>query len=104
MEQGGSLSDSKKIGELNGKWSVLFRAMLAISVLMVPFGVTWMTWVTITVQRHAFDIQMGLSDRFTGTMQIEAGAQLEEKNASWKGLAPKEVRDIQGRSRPYIVK
>lgn len=40
---------SKLVGELNGKWSILFRALMAVIAMMIPFVIAIGTWTTKTL-------------------------------------------------------
>lgn len=43
------MTESKRIGELNGPWSWLLKVMLVVLPVFVLSMVTWATWVTKTV-------------------------------------------------------
>ena len=43
---------SKLIGELNGKWSFLFRVSLVLMPIFTGIIITWGTWVTTKVYAH----------------------------------------------------
>lgn len=41
--------ENKLVGELNGKWSILFRALMATVAIMLPFVIAIGTWTTVTL-------------------------------------------------------
>lgn len=43
------LTSDKKVGELNGKWATLFKAVLIVCILVIPTLLGWATWVTTEV-------------------------------------------------------
>jgi len=47
------MSNGPKIGELNGKWSILLRAFLAVNAVLIPIGIplaiTFAVWVTTNI-------------------------------------------------------
>ncbi|MHA2204119.1 MAG: hypothetical protein ACW991_10560 [Candidatus Hodarchaeales archaeon] len=46
----------QKVGELNGKWSILFRALMAVMALMLPFLISMAVWSTVTLFNLQKDI------------------------------------------------
>ena len=38
-----------QIGKLNGKWAVLFKALLAAGAFLVPLVLPWFVWVTFQI-------------------------------------------------------
>jgi hypothetical protein len=50
----------KKIGELNGKWSVMLKMMVLSSTVIIPLLLTWGVWVTTNIfstQHHIRDTE-----------------------------------------------
>lgn len=47
------MSEAKRIGELNGKWSILLRAFLVVNAVLIPIGIplaiTFAVWVTTNI-------------------------------------------------------
>ena len=83
----------KKIGELNGKWAILFKIVLAMAVPFMGFFALWATWVTMTVT----NLEYMDRDKFTGAMFIEVQDQLDDANPDVQWLSAKEIREIQVR-------
>jgi hypothetical protein len=60
---------SKLIGELNGKWAILFKAQLTIGALVAPMLITWCVWCTSQI----FNVQsqvatfISVGPRYTAT-------------------------------------
>lgn len=48
--------EDKKVGELNGKWSILFRAQLVILGVLTPFAISMAVWITVTLFSIRTDI------------------------------------------------
>ena len=61
------------IGNINGKWAVLFKASLAVIAIAVPISIPWATWVTVSIIRTQSFNEQG--PRFTR----DDAAQLEER-------------------------
>ena len=57
------VTDRKTIGNLNGKWSILFRATLAVGAVLQPLIVAWAIWVTVEVFENKAHRELG--SRFT---------------------------------------
>ncbi len=65
-----------KVGELNGKWSILFRATLATSAVVLPFLVSLNVWLVVSAfeQKARLDLIdyrlgqfIGAGPRYTAT-------------------------------------
>ena len=46
-----------KIGELNGKWSILFRTLMTLFGMSLPFIIMFAIWITVTL----YDIRESLA-------------------------------------------
>jgi hypothetical protein len=57
----------EKVGELNGKWSILFRAQLAVGAIVLPLIIAWCTWATVEVFKVQTDLKvfMAAGPRYT---------------------------------------
>jgi hypothetical protein len=68
---------SKNIGNLNGKWAVSFKALLAVGGLLAPFFVSWMIWMSSTAYAasHHIEATADLADRID---QCERQVEREE--------------------------
>lgn len=67
------MAEEQKIGNLNGKWSILFRAFLTAMVVIIPISVPWTVWVTRSIfEMHGF---IGKGDRFS----LKDGAAMEQR-------------------------
>lgn len=51
------MNDVKTIGDISGKWAVLFQALMVIGGMAIPFGVTFCTWMVLTI----FDVKTDIS-------------------------------------------
>jgi len=95
-------SSDTPIGQINGKWSVLFRALLAANAFIVPALVGWGTWVTVMLFTMHTNMQLNTLDRFTSAMFIEVQDELSRKNPDMEWLKAAEIRRIQNNNPPYI--
>lgn len=81
----------KRIGELNGKWSILLRAFLAVNVVLIPIGlpslIAFCVW--IVNQQYADIAFRSSTERFSQRDAAAMKAELLEKindspGAEWK--------------------
>ena len=100
-EEGAKLLGKGRIGNLNGTWSLMFRAVLAGNALMLPAVVGWGSWVTAQLYELNTHVEVDVIDRFTASMFIEVQDQLAEKNKEVHWLDAREVREIQRNNHPY---
>ena len=65
---------AQKIGELNGKWALLFKILLAVNTVLIVPAVAWSSWITLMVfdlrQAQAVNTQryetfMAIGPRYT---------------------------------------
>jgi hypothetical protein len=71
-------SKSKLIGDMNGKWAILFKAQLALGAFVLPMLVPWAVWVTGQVfeaksQLNAFT---SAGPRYTADQAVADGLRL----------------------------
>lgn len=63
------MSEDNKIGGLNGKWAILFKAQLAVGAFFMPMIVSWCVWATVqlfTLQQEIVAFK-ALGPRYTAT-------------------------------------
>lgn len=58
MDNGG-----KRIGEMNGRWAMLFRILMVAQAIAIPLFAAWMSWITVGQVRD--DAFRGEGDRYT---------------------------------------
>jgi len=92
---------ASKIGEINGKWALVFKMLLVGNSIMLPAVLAWGTWVTTMLFTSQAALQIVTIDRFTASMFIEVQDTLAEKNPQLKWLSAGEVRRIQQQNPPY---
>jgi hypothetical protein len=92
-----------KVGELNGKWSVLFRVLLAINAIMFPVAISWATWVTTTLWELKILSKYSSYDRWTGAMAIEANDEEKVQNPAHNYLKAAEIREIQRKNNSLLA-
>lgn len=70
----GFFVSDKKIGELNGKWAALFKAVLFSLVFVIPTLFTWMIWVTTHVYASQYHIEntVDIEDRIVELEKTDA--------------------------------
>lgn len=57
------------VGQLNGKWALLLKSMLALGAVLLPFGVGWCTWATVQLfsLQNKFGAFEAVGPRYTAT-------------------------------------
>ena len=76
----------------DGKWTVLFKAVLVVNAVAIPSILGWGWWVTDSLYRAKTDMQIQTIDRFSASMFIEVQDSLHEKNPDINWLNAAEVR------------
>lgn len=58
-----------RVGNLNGKWAVLFKAQLAVGAFLLPSIMAWATWATVQLFGIKSEIRsfMAVGPRYTAT-------------------------------------
>ena len=87
MNEGADGDDGcKKIGQLNGKWSILFRAVLVLAGFIIPYNIAMEAWQTAQIHemkiaqaqlRAQFNIFASEGPRYTPTDALALEAKLQ---------------------------
>ena len=64
-DNGDTVRPENRIGDLNGKWSALFRFVLILNTIVIPLIIMWASWMTVGQIRD--DAFRGKGDRYTPT-------------------------------------
>lgn len=72
-----SNGDSGKIGQMNGKWAIIFKVVLSSAVFIIPSLLAWCTWVTVAMfsLQSQFSAWNAVGPRYTSTQ-----AQVDQLN------------------------
>lgn len=91
----GIFHSEKKIGEMNGKWAALFRAVLVLLFFTIPTIGTWSIWITrsVWIQQGHMTTTSSFEDRIdtlekTDVSRAHVSEQLEKINNKINQLPP----------------
>lgn len=92
-----------KIGNLNGKWSILFRALMAVLVFVIPFVVALNVWFVVTIYEIKL-VQIGLITKMDSFMSPGERYTPEMATADMEQLRNEIIKEMRSQNPPQWLR